>query len=270
MVENLYNNSKEILKKLDDIMKCDICNSKYDFNIHKPLIIKCGHTFCKNCIYYHKSNNLNRDNKKIFKCPFDNINHNFTFEKNINIIEPSLYPNLKLELILREILNLNEPIIKEKYIIYTKPDMKRNKSPENIKNKNEKIIKKEKNENINIKINSGNQIINVNAINVNIDTGEKKNKINNKVNDSMSNDDLNTLQINEEININDKKLNFENDKINDDSIETIPYEEKSMTNMSFRDDFKELLNKNYELKNQINNNLNTDENDNQLFSHINK
>ena len=73
MVENLYNNSKEILKKLDDIMKCDICNSKYDFNIHKPLIIKCGHTFCKNCIYYHKSNNLNRDNKKIFKCPFDNI-----------------------------------------------------------------------------------------------------------------------------------------------------------------------------------------------------
>ena len=83
----------------------------------------------------------------------------------------------------------------------------------------------------------------------------------------MSNDDLNTLQINEEININDKKLNFENDKINDDSIETIPYEEKSMTNMSFRDDFKELLNKNYELKNQINNNLNTDENDNQLFSH---
>ena len=78
-------------------------------------------------------------------------------------------------------MNINEPIIKEKYIVYSKPDMKRNKSPE-ISNKNlinirEEITKKEKkgkNENINIKINSGNQIINVNAINVNIDTGEKE------------------------------------------------------------------------------------------------
>ena len=78
---------------------------------------------------------------------------------------------------------------------------------------------------------------------MNIDTGDKNknNNINNKDNISISNEDLNTMQINEEININDKKLNFENDKINDDSIETIPYEEKSMTNMSFRDDFKELL-----------------------------
>ena len=259
MVENSYNNSKEILKKIDNIMKCEICNSKYDYNIHRPLIVKCGHTFCKNCIYNHKPKNLNRNNKKIFTCPIDNINHIFTQEKNINIIEPTIYPNLKLEIILKEILNIAEPIIKEKYIVYTKPDMKRNKSPENIGNKNilnnnDKIIKKEKkekNENINIKINSGNQIINVNAINVNIETGEKnksqKNNFDNiigenennnnynKDNDSMSNDDLNILRINEEMNINDKKLNFEEDKIKDDSIETIPLEEKSMTIMSFRD-----------------------------------
>ena len=266
MVEKLYNNPKEILKKLENIMKCDLCKLKFDYNIHKPLIIKCGHTFCKNCIYYY--NNAKNSNKKFFICPKDNINHIFTLEKNINIIEPSLYPNLLLELILKEIFDIKEPKIKEKYIVYSKPDMKRNKSPENNKNINEKIIKKEKNENINIKINSGNQIINVNAINVNIDTGDKNknNNINNKDNISISNEDLNTMQINEEININDKKLNFENDKINDDSIETIPYEEKSMTNMSFRDDFKELLNKNYELKYQMNNNLKTDENENQIFS----
>ena len=266
MVEKLYNNPKEILKKLENIMKCDLCKLKFDYNIHKPLIIKCGHTFCKNCIYYY--NNAKNSNKKFFICPKDNINHIFTLEKNINIIEPSLYPNLLLELILKEIFDIKEPKIKEKYIVYSKPDMKRNKSPENNKNINEKIIKKEKNENINIKINSGNQIINVNAINVNIDTGDKNknNNINNKDNISISNEDLNTMQINEEININDKKLNFENDKINDDSIETIPYEEKSMTNMSFRDDFKELLNKNYELKYQMNNNLKTDENEKQIFS----
>ena len=178
---------------------------------------------------------------------------------------------------MKEILNINEPVIKEKHIIYAKPDMKRNKSPDNSCKNSLNLVNdvknSKKNNNINIKINSGNQIINVNAINVNIDTGEKKEKNKNMEmkdkdnNDNFSaNEDLNILQINEEMNLNDKKLNFENDKINDDSIETIPFEEKSMTNMSFKDDFKELLNKNYEFKYQINNlNLKTDEN-NEIFS----
>ena len=282
MVENLYKNSKDLIKKIEEIIKCEICKSNYDYNIHRPLIVKCGHTFCKNCIYYPRQKILNRNNnsksKNIFTCPFDNINHILASEKN----ESNIYPNLIIEKILKEIMNINEPTIKEKYIVYSKPDMKRNKSPEisskNTINSSERMTiktKKEKNENINIKINSGNQIINVNAINVNIDTGEKnKNNYDNKEkdkekdNDSMLNDDLNTLQINEEMNINDKKLNFEKDKINDDSIETIPYEEKSMTNMSFKDDFKELLNKNDEFKYQLTNNLNlkTDEN-NEIFPH---
>ena len=269
MVEKAYINSKDLFQKLEDIMKCEICKSKYDYDTHRPLIVKCGHTFCKNCIYSKMQKNLNFKNnlksKNIFICPIDNINHLFTLEKNINSLEPTIYPNLLLELILKEIMSLNEPIIKEKYIVYSKPDLKRNKSPEIsgklTVNNSERNFKKEKNENINIKINSGNQIINVNAINVNIDTGKK-----NKNNDSMLNDDLNNLKINEELEINEKKLNFENDKINDDSIETIPFEEKSMTNMSFKDDFKELLNKNYEFKYQINNlNLKTDEN-NEIFS----
>ena len=283
MVENSYNKQKDLLKKIEDLMKCEICKSKYDYNIHRPLVVKCGHTFCKNCIYSSKQKNSNRNNiiksKNIFTCPIDNVNHIFSLEKNINISEPSIYPNLVLEIILKNIMNINEPIIKEKFIVYSKPDMKRNKSPEinnkNIVNNGERILQKKKNENINIKINSGNQIINVNAINVNIDTGEKNkiNKNNNDIinkdnNDSMLNDDLNTLQINEEMNINDKRLNFEKDKLNDDSIETIPYEEKSMTNMSFKDDFKELLNKNDELKYQMSNNLKlkTDEN-NEIFPH---
>ena len=84
MAENILNKSKEIIKKLEDIMKCDICNAKYDYNIHRPLIVKCGHTFCKNCIYYSsKSKNKNHNsNSKIMKnfiCPIDSINHPFFF-----------------------------------------------------------------------------------------------------------------------------------------------------------------------------------------------
>jgi len=117
---------------------------------------------------------------KNFICPIDSINHPFFFEKNINNEESNIYPNLKLELIMKEILNINEPVIKEKHIIYAKPDMKRNKSPDNSCKNSLNLVNdvknSKKNNNINIKINSGNQIINVNAINVNIDTGEKKGK----------------------------------------------------------------------------------------------
>ena len=138
MAENSLNLSRDIIKKIEDIMKCEICNLKYDYNIHKPMIIKCGHTFCKFCIYNLKEKNEithEFNQNKSFKCPIDGIQHPFNFEKNATLIEPTIYPNLKLEIILKEILNINEPKIKEKYIIYSKPDMKRNKSPEN-SNKN--------------------------------------------------------------------------------------------------------------------------------------
>lgn len=282
MVDNSLNKSKDILKKIEDILKCEKCKNKYDYNIHKPMIIKCGHTFCKSCLSNQKEKNSNGyKQNRLFVCPVCGIEHIFNYKKNSVINEDTMYPNLKLEVILKEILNITEPIIKEKYIVYSKPDMKRNKSPENsgkniLNNNSEGNFKdnsdniknssdsnnNNKNKNINIKINSGNQIINVNAINVNIDTRKilkKEENKNLKNNDSMLNDDLNTFQMNEEMNLNDGKLNFESEKLNDDSIETIPLnEEKSMTNMSFRDDFKELLNKNDEFKFG---NLKTDDND---------
>ena len=323
MTDNFLNKSKDILKKIEDIVKCEKCHMKYDYNFHRPMVIKCGHTFCKHCLINSNERNSKNSNvidykqKKIFICPIDGIQHIFNLENNLNKIDPSIYPNLKIEIILKELLNINEPAIKEKYIIYTKPDMKRSRSPDNNaknnynnnsegnyadnkdnsgNNKNRSDSNNiNKNKNINIKINSGNQIINVNAINVNMVTREilkkdEKNKnidinnnksaqkgnntdninnnnnnndndyINNN-NDSL-NDDLNNIQINEEINVNEGKLNFESEKLNDDSIETIPLnEEKSMTNMSFRDDFKELLNKNYDFKSQFSGNLKTDDND---------
>ena len=237
MVDNSLNKSKDILKKIEDIMKCEICNAKYDYNIHKPMVIKCGHSFCKYCLFNSIDKNLNNNNdfrtKKIFKCPIDGVQHFFNLDKNYNINEPGIYQNLKLEIILKEILNIAEPTIKEKYIVYSKPDMKRNKSPENsakntinnnsegnlvdsrnnnrensnkIKNRNDSHNKKN---NINIKINSGNQIINVNAINVNIDTRDiiKKGENNKKISSS-----------NIKSNINNIKNNCNNNNINNNNI----------------------------------------------------
>ena len=298
MVENSLSHSKDIIKMIEDIMKCDICNTKYDYDIHKPMVIKCGHTFCKSCIYNSKDKNsiINKNIKnKSFKCPFDRVIQDINFEKSMTLKESTIYQNLKLEIILKEVLKINEPKIKEKHIIYTKPDMKRTKSPENnnkntINNNSENYNNNRLTENIkinddsnykkkdiNIKINSGNQIINVNAVNVNIDTRDvskkgdnkrselkKNNLANTNNNDSLLNDDLNKLNINEEMN--ERKFHFENEKINDESIETIPLnDEKSMTNMSFRDDFKELLSKNDEFKNQISGSLKTNENNNDII-----
>ena len=82
MVENSLNQYREIIKKIEDIMKCEICNLKYDYNIHKPMIIKCGHTFCKFCIYNLKEKNeINIEYKqnKSFKCPIDGIQHSFNY-----------------------------------------------------------------------------------------------------------------------------------------------------------------------------------------------
>ena len=257
----ILDKSKNILKKLEDLMKCEVCKYKYDYSEHKPMVNKCGHTFCKKCLF----NKL----KAKFICPLDGLSNT----KNSSDFSSMYYPNLLIEIILKEILNINEPTIKEKYIVYSKPDLKRRNSPyssgkntltNNSHEKNSSEGKDIINNNGNININSGNQIINVNAINVNIGTRQitlQKNNnnkeilkdVNNENNDNNDNiflnaslnDDLNTFQINDEINVNNNKIRIENEKINDDSIETIPInDEKTMTNISFRDDFKELLNKN--------------------------
>lgn len=44
---------------------------------------------------------------------------------------------------------------------------------------------------------------------------------------------------------------------------------KSMTNISFKDDFKELLNKNYEFKNQLSGNLKSEDNNNDMLFNTN-
>ena len=39
--------SKNIKNQIMALLKCDICNTNFDLNIHIPMVAKCGHTFCK-------------------------------------------------------------------------------------------------------------------------------------------------------------------------------------------------------------------------------
>ena len=72
-------------KKIEDVLKCDICNKIFDTNHRRPFIAKCGHTFCKHCILSYNNENNN--------CPLDNIQSVLSIE--------SCIPNLKLEEVIK-------------------------------------------------------------------------------------------------------------------------------------------------------------------------
>ena len=94
---------------IDDLIKCDLCNIIFDLNVHSPLMLKCGHTFCKRCISI-KSNSLDKNINK--SCPFDKM-------KNVMNLDSSI-PNLKLEYIVKKLTNLNISVNK-KQLVYSKP-----------------------------------------------------------------------------------------------------------------------------------------------------
>ena len=192
------------------------------------MVAKCGHTFCKKCIY----NGGVRSSYGI--CPIDNIHHVLGIE--------SCIPNLKLELIIKKIFNYTEPKITEKKIICFNNEIRLNN---NLKEKlfNEKVFRSS----------SGNKnfFCTTEDIFPKVLTDIKNKTITNfKLNKEKENINLNNndnVDVIEELNvIND--INFtEENKINDESIDTIPLnDDKSNANISFKDEFNELLNKNEE------------------------
>ena len=100
---------------MEDLLKCDICNNKFNLDNRKPLTAKCGHTYCKHCILSNKGENNNN------ACPTCNIPYVLSIESCIS--------NLKLEDIIKFVFHLESPTQVNKKIIYVKPDIKRNKSP---------------------------------------------------------------------------------------------------------------------------------------------
>ena len=82
---------------IEDLLKCDLCNIIFDLNKHSPLVVKCGHTFCKRCISL-KSNYIDKNTNK--SCPLDKM-------KNAMNIDSAI-PNLKLEHIIKKLTTLNK------------------------------------------------------------------------------------------------------------------------------------------------------------------
>ncbi len=208
------------MSKIEDVLKCDICNKNFDISNKRPYITKCGHSFCKICIL---SNNNESNN-----CPICNIKNVLNFE--------SCIPNLKLEEVIRIIILNNEEKLNDKKIIYQKPEIKRNKSP----------IQKNQ-------ISSSHKTLSVyNKGKIRSATGNKyTNAFKFNYNEPIFFDNNNT-------NIKNDIVNFEDSKINDEineTIETIPAnnDDKNIINLSFKDEMKMILKKNtIEKKDNIN------------------
>ena len=58
---------KEKSINYSDLLKCQLCNEEYDTDEKKPLILNCGHSFCKQCI----TNIITQKTYSNLKCPLD-------------------------------------------------------------------------------------------------------------------------------------------------------------------------------------------------------
>lgn len=97
---------------MEEILKCELCNTKFNLDNKRPLTVKCGHSYCAACIM-ETSNNQKKN--KTHYCPHCKAPYLLNFE--------SCIPNLKLEEIIKFIFNI------PKQLIYIKPGAKRNQSP---------------------------------------------------------------------------------------------------------------------------------------------
>ena len=209
---------------IEDLMKCDICNSIFDLNSHAPLMLKCGHTFCKRCITY-KANNSDKNVNRY--CPLDKKKIIMSFESSI--------PNLKLESIIKKLSNLNI-LNTKRHMVYSKP-AKKSISPIRSNNANNNAINNyyinNAHNNVNVNINNNikyNDVNNINNVNItnkgkepNVQSSSIKTKINLNLNTSKKNQTnnikLNNINI---VNSNKSKIttlsNVNNVKINNENI----------------------------------------------------
>ena len=142
-LKNNEENNNYIEKSfLEELLKCELCENIFDLNNHLPIIIKCGHTFCKECILNIHNKKYN---KKNYSCPLDNTLNAFNID--------SCVVNLRVELIIKKIFQKEN----QKQMVYSKPDMKKfnqinnNENLSNKKNNGEYGYKKyeEINDNLN-------------------------------------------------------------------------------------------------------------------------
>ena len=211
---------------IEDLIKCDICNIIFDSNTHAPLMLKCGHTFCKRCISY-KSNNPEKNINKM--CPLDK-------KKNMMSLESAIL-NLKLESIVKKLTNYNI-LNSKRHMVYSKPG-KKSISPINSNNStntmsNYYINNASNNINVNINNIKNNDINNINIINKGKEPNALQNsikaKINLNINVNKKNQGINKLNNINIINTTKNKIhnltnannininNINNEKLNIDDI----------------------------------------------------
>ena len=205
--------------KVENVLQCDICHNNFDMNTHRPLVAKCGHTFCKHCIL------CNHQNTNFSSCPIDNIQYVLNIE--------SCIPNIKLEEVIKIIFNINSPLL-DKKIVYSKPEILRNKVKSKTKKINEdsslqeKIICLDKN-----KVRISNQQFSNEYKYVNTEPIIFDNKKNNIISSKVS----------------FEGENIQNENINNESLDAIPInDEKSILNVSFNDEMNSLFKKNSDNK----------------------
>ena len=258
------NNSNYIEKSfLAELLKCEICNNLFDLNTHIPMVMKCGHTFCKKCIL--EKNLFSKQPNKYEACPLDNMQNIFNIE--------SCIINLRIELLIKKIFFYSSSTINsqpspqkinQKQRVYTKPDMKKTRTVTNNNNQNNRL-------NPHSPINNQKGEYGYKKLDTNSNHNKKSDKKNNEINEGLT-----SPQIEDEMNINNEnKFFFEDEKINgvmiNETIDTIPiYDEKSFCNVSFKEDVNELLAKNISNKKPLlNDNIKKELNKNKYITQYN-
>ena len=247
IIENTINKDEFIEKSLlEQLLKCDICNNIFDLNIHLPIIVKCGHTFCKKCII--EINDKTKKNKSK-SCPLDKIKEALNIE--------SCLINLRVELIIRKLLQKNP---QKKQIIYIKPDIKK-VNQNNING--EYGYKKIEESNANNKIDDINDNLNTPQIEEEINLNNKLLFEDEKVNGVIINETIDTIPLYDE-------KSFENVSFKEDVNEL--FEKKNFINNRpfLNENIKKELNKNKYIINYNNNNLKKNSKKNNNESNINK
>ena len=306
----LSNNLLSILNSIKELLKCEICKNYYDLYVHSPFIAKCGHTFCKQCLV-NKSNSSSKKVTKQSKCPKDGLLNALTDElcfqnilikliikeiQNFKLIKDDSFSSSQNKNKVNE-NNITFGLIrnkKSKTIRKTEPKINNKLGLDNVNDFKKRISETKKNKlsivnllnknkaNENINNNNWNSnehdhIINLNSINVNNEE-RSPNKKDNKINDNENNECLNTPNLNtcsnnenDDIQLLDEKCDFGLDSLNK-SNDNIPLiEDKSIVNISFKNEFSNVIKSN-EIAENDNYKNEANENDiiNKLLNHEDK
>ena len=112
MSEVLFN-VETIIKKLKEILKCEICHNLFDFKRHLPIILNSGETFCSQCLSENKNS-----------ASIENKSNNNNSDNNLSPFK--FVVNLKINKIIKDIVNLYDKTRNEKYISFSKQLTERN------------------------------------------------------------------------------------------------------------------------------------------------